>query len=85
MNTFDRIAAILTRDMGVAAALITPAATLVSMGITDSLDQIEIAISVENEFGVDLEEPPFDTVATLGELVFAIDKFKALQARARAA
>lgn len=79
MNTFDRIAKILTTQFGIAHEL-GPADTFLTLDL-DSLDQVDFAVEVEMEFDVDLlDDPIFSTVATIGELVFAIEKHKALRA-----
>lgn len=84
MNTYDRIASILRSCFGVPADNITCAATLDDLELS-SLDQVWFAHEIEMAFAVDLDDETFKNACTIGELVFAIEKYQALVVHARAA
>lgn len=84
MGTYERIETILVHHLFVPLERVMPSATFLTLRL-DSLDQVEFAVEVEREFAVDLDHSIFATVSTVGELVFAIEKYQALVAHARAA
>lgn len=84
MTTFDRIAKILRDHFSITPDAITCAASLDSLAL-DSIDQVTFAHVVEETFAVDLDDETFANACTLGELTFAIEKYHALVAHARAA
>lgn len=79
-TVFDRVAAIV-RDHVDGARLtpvgIKPETRLVEDLGCDSLDVIEIAIAIEDDFGCDLTDGIIDTLATVGDIVAYIERAKA--------
>ena len=71
MTTAATIIACIAKVTGTAAADITPASTLASLGI-DSLDQIEIAMDIEAALGIAL---PDDGIAgeTVGDVIVMVE------------
>ncbi len=70
MNTFDRVVKIL-KDMDVAEGVeLTPETTFEELGL-DSLSVVEITMSCEDEFGIEIDTD--SNPATLGEFVALID------------
>lgn len=70
MNTFDRVTKIL-KDMDIAEGIeLTPDTTFEDLGL-DSLSVVEITMSCEDEFGIEIDTD--SNPATLGEFVALID------------
>lgn len=71
MTTAATVIHCIAKITGIAAADITPAATLDSLGI-DSLDQIEIAMDIEAALGISL---PDDGIAgeTVGDVIAMVE------------
>ncbi len=70
MNTFDRVVKIL-KEMDVAEGVeLTPETTFEELGL-DSLSVVEITMSCEDEFGIEIDTD--SNPATLGEFVALID------------
>lgn len=86
MTVAQRIAAILTGQFGIPPEKIMPSATMQSLGLTDSLEQIEFGLELEIAFdGLDVQSPRLQLITTLGELEFEIERVIALGTQARAA
>jgi acyl carrier protein len=83
-TTFARIAEILRSHFGVAPDKIICASTLDTLEL-ESIDQICFGHVIEEVFAVDLDDTTFAHACTIGELVFAIEKYQALVAHERAA
>jgi acyl carrier protein len=76
MSTFDRLAALLARELAVEPARLAPATTLEDLEI-DSLRMIELAFAVEDAFGVTIGAAPAELMAgvkTLGDFAAYIDE-----------
>lgn len=76
MSTFERLAALLERELAVPPARLTPVTTLEDLEI-DSLRMIEIAFAVEDAFGITIGAAPVDLMArvkTLADFAAYIDE-----------
>ena len=81
MSTYDRIHAILVDVlMFEVPAMITPASHIVRDLGAESLNIAEIAVAIENEFGLEVELETIHKAPTVNELVAMVDA--ALAARA---
>lgn len=73
MSTFEKVVEILVEEKGLDAAQITEASTWEALSL-DSLDTVELVMSVEDTFGVSLELT--DDMKTVGDVVKAIEAAK---------
>jgi acyl carrier protein len=83
MTTFDRLAALLARELALPSARLTPATTLEDLEI-DSLRMIELAFAVEDAFGVTIGAAPVELmgrVKTLADFAAYIDELAPKAAR----
>lgn len=85
-TTFDRLHDLLKEKYSVDPALITPQATMESLGL-DSLDFIELLFEVEDEFKIRVPEEGNASLrtATLQDMVDNIDQLVAANAASGAA
>lgn len=66
---FDRIRDILSEELGIAKEEITPDANLrKSLGIS-SVEFVDVAMTIEEEFNVSLDEDKLRAAKTVGDLV----------------
>ena len=73
MSTFEKAAAILSENKGIALNTIKPDSTFADLGL-DSLDTMDLLMIFEEKFGVTLE---FNAeIKTVGDLVKFIDSAK---------
>lgn len=73
MSTFNKVVEILVEAKDLEAANITEASTWNDLGL-DSLDTVELVMSVEDAFGVSLEMD--ENMQTVGDVVKAINALK---------
>lgn len=73
MSTFEKVVEILVDEKGLEAGAITEASTWEELSL-DSLDTVELVMSVEDTFGVSLEMT--EDMKTVGDVVKAIDAAK---------
>jgi acyl carrier protein len=72
-TTHERLKEIIIELLGVEPRLVTPETTFIEMG-ADSLDQVELTMAVELEFGISIADADADRVKTVGEAVTLIDQ-----------
>jgi acyl carrier protein len=65
----DQVRALLTTQLGVEQADITPDASLVQDLGADSLDMAALIIAVEDEFGIDIADEEAATLVTVKQLL----------------
>ena len=73
MSTFNKVVEILVEAKDLDAVNIAETSTWNDLGL-DSLDTVELVMSVEDAFGVSLEMD--ETMQTVGDVVKAIDALK---------
>jgi acyl carrier protein len=73
--TFDRLKTIIANHMNCPAASITPETTKTDLGM-DRLDEIEIIIEAEEEFGFEIADAEADACNTVQDLVNLIDRHR---------
>lgn len=73
MSTFEKVVEILVEEKGLEAVNITESSTWEALSL-DSLDTVELVMSVEDTFGVSLELT--EDMKTIGDVVKAIDAAK---------
>lgn len=72
MGTYERLHAIICEDMGTRPEAVSPGTMLGEIS-TDNLDWVMVLLEVELQFTILIEEPEFDLVRNVAELVELID------------
>ncbi|MFC3693086.1 acyl carrier protein [Chenggangzhangella methanolivorans] len=75
-DTLERLRRIAVDEQGVDAAAFTLEAEFESFGL-DSLDMVELLISIEEEFGIEVPDAQFEGWRTVGAAVGGIDELTA--------
>lgn len=73
MNTRARLVASVAETLGVAPDRITDAATIYGDLGADSLDIVELLMTVEEAFGIELADATVDEVKTFGDLLRTVE------------
>jgi acyl carrier protein len=72
-DTFDRVKKIIVEQLGVEESEVTPEASITDDLGADSLDQVELVMAFETEFGVDIPDEEAEKIKTVGDAVQKID------------
>ncbi len=72
-DTFDRVKKIIVEQLGVEENEITPEASITDDLGADSLDQVELVMAFETEFGIDIPDEEAEKIKTVGDAVSKID------------
>jgi acyl carrier protein len=72
----ERARKIITEHLDAEPAKVTDAAGLLELG-ADSLDQIEIVMSLEQEFDIEIEDDDADRMKTVGDAIALVSKLVA--------
>jgi acyl carrier protein len=75
-DTYQRVCKTVGEWAGFAPEEIKPESTTVALGL-DSLDEIEIVMSLEDEFNNELPDANLEEVTTIQQLVDLVDKTRA--------
>ncbi len=74
MATFDKIAELLSSQLGVDKAKITEETKIVEDLGADSIDVFEMVMALEDECGIEVDEDKVQELITVGDVVKLIDK-----------
>ena len=69
----DRVKKIITEQLNVTDEQITPEASFVDDLGADSLDQVELVMALEEEFGNEIPEEEAEKLQTVGSVIEYID------------
>jgi acyl carrier protein len=72
-DTFDRVKKIIVEQLGVEDNEVTPEASITDDLGADSLDQVELVMAFETEFGIDIPDEEAEKIKTVGDAVAKID------------
>ena len=72
-DTFDRVKKIIVEQLGVEEDEVTPEASITDDLGADSLDQVELVMAFETEFGIDIPDEEAEKIKTVGDAVQKID------------
>ncbi|WP_284777106.1 acyl carrier protein [Agrobacterium sp. lyk4-40-TYG-31] len=73
MTTFEKLKGIIVENFGVDADRITPEASIYADLNLDSLDEVELAIEIENDFEIEVSDEQIEASFTVGDIVKVID------------
>ncbi len=73
-TTYERVTEVVTRQLLVDEADIKPEASFVDDLKADSLDLVELVMSLEEEFGVDVSDEEMEKIRTVQDAVDWVDE-----------
>jgi acyl carrier protein len=71
---YDRLKGIVTEQLGVDEEEITPEASFVDDLNADSLDLVELIMSLEEEFGLEISDEDAEKIVTVGDAANYIEE-----------
>jgi acyl carrier protein len=75
--TFDKIREIIIDELGVDESVITMDTNLVKDLEADSLDAVDIIMSIEEKFGIEIPDEEAEKFETVGDIVRYVDEHAA--------
>ncbi|MGN0709218.1 MAG: acyl carrier protein [Anaerovoracaceae bacterium] len=72
--TFDKIRDIIIDELGVDESVITMDTNLVKDLEADSLDAVDIIMSIEEQFGIEIPDEEAEKFETVGDIVRYVDE-----------
>jgi acyl carrier protein len=76
-DTFARVKKIIVEQLGVEENEVTTEASITEDLGADSLDQVELVMAFETEFGIDIPDEEAEKIKTVGDAVTKIDSSSA--------
>jgi acyl carrier protein len=76
-DTFERVKKIIVEQLGVEENEVTTEASITEDLGADSLDQVELVMAFETEFGIDIPDEEAEKIKTVGDAVTKIDSSSA--------
>ena len=73
-EVFDKVKEIIIDHLGVEESAVTMEASLVDDLKADSLDTVEMIMSLEEEFNIDIEDSEAESLKTVGDAVRFIEE-----------
>ena len=70
----ERVKQIIVEQLGVDEAEVTPTASFVDDLGADSLDQVELVMAFEEEFGCEIPDDAAETILTVGDATKFLEK-----------
>ena len=83
MDTFEKIRALLAEQLDVDPAKITMDSDIMSDFEADSLDIVDMVMTLEDEFGIEVPDDAIESLRTVGDVVNFVDSHSAEQAMLR--
>ena len=71
---FEKVCAVLAEQLNIPADSINPTDDITNDLNADSIDVVEMLMSLEDEYGVKLPEESFDTIKTVQDVVDELEK-----------
>ena len=76
-TTFEKVKKIIVEQLGVEENEVTTEASITEDLGADSLDQVELVMAFETEFGIDIPDEEAEKIKTVGDAVSKIDSSSA--------
>lgn len=73
MSTFERVQKIICEQLEIDSHLVTEDASISSDLGADSLDLVDLSMSIEEEFNLEVPDDVLDHIRTVGDIVKFID------------
>ena len=73
-NNADRVKKIIISQLNVSEEQVTPEASFIDDLGADSLDQVELVMALEEEFGSDIPEEEAEKLQTVGSVIEYVEK-----------
>lgn len=73
MSTFDRVAELISSQLGIDKSKVTPEAEIISGLGADSIDVFEMIMALEDELGIEVPEEKVQTLKTVQDVIDLID------------
>ncbi len=73
-STYERLQKIVIEQLGVEESQVTPEASFVDDLNADSLDLVELIMSLEEEFGTEISDEDAETIRTVQDAADYIDE-----------
>ena len=77
----DRVAKVIAEQFGAEVSQVTPEKTLVEDLHADSLDRVELAMAIEDEFDIELLDESIEACTTVASFTDLVTKALALEGR----
>ena len=74
MNTFEKVKDMLVEKLGIAPEKITLESEIIKDLGADSLDLVEMLLTMEDNFGITISDEETENISTVKDIVNLIDK-----------
>ena len=74
MSTFEKVRDVVVEQLGVKESEVKPEARFVEDLGADSLDTVELAMAIEEEFGIEISDDDAEKAKTVADVVEYINK-----------
>lgn len=76
MDTFETIRALLAEQLDIAPDKITMDSDIMNDFEADSLDLVDMVMTLEDEFGIEVPDDAIETLHTVGDVVRFVDEHR---------
>lgn len=73
MSTFDRVAELISSQLGIDKSKVTPQSEIISELGADSIDVFEMIMALEDELGIEVPEDKVQSLKTVQDVVALLE------------